>query len=319
MKNPLKIIFMGTPDFAVASLDILVSSGHDIVGVITAPDKPAGRNKKIRESAVKIAAKKHGLKVLQPTNLKDPEFIEVLKSLGANLQIVVAFRMLPEIVWDMPSLGTFNLHASLLPQYRGAAPINWAIINGETETGVTTFFINNEIDKGDILFQENVKIDDTENAGQLHDNLMVIGSKLVLRTVQEIKNGTLSSKQQDNTSSELKLAPKIFKDDCMISWEQNSRDVCNFIRGMSPFPGAWSTLSGNVNKPLSIKIFDSEYLKEIHQMPFGTIVSNGKTYLKIACKDGFVSVLNLQSAGKKRLDICDFLRGFKIKEYNKVE
>lgn len=289
--NRLRIVYMGTPEFAVPSLDILVENGYDIAAVITAPDKPGGRGLQLQPSDVKVAAEKHGLKILQPTNLKSPEFIEELRSLNANLQIVVAFRMLPEVVWSMPSLGTFNLHASLLPQYRGAAPINWAIINGEKETGVTTFFLKHEIDTGSILFQEKEPILSTDDAGTLYERLMKKGAELVFKTVKVIENGQYEPKPQPNIT-DLKHAPKIFRETCMIDWSKKSEEIVNFVRGLSPYPGAWSTINGKTYKIFKVSTRDSE--------------------LKMKTADGFVSIEELQPEGKKRINAMDFLRGYKL-------
>jgi len=287
----LRIVFMGTPEFAVASLNILVENGYDVVAVITAPDKPGGRGQQLQKSDVKIAAEKHGLKILQPTNLKAPEFIEELRDLNANLQIVVAFRMLPEVVWSMPSIGTFNLHASLLPQYRGAAPINWAIINGEKETGVTTFFLKHEIDTGNILFQEKEPIYPEDDAGSLYERLMNKGAALVLKTVRAIESGDYNPQSQI-TNYELKHAPKIFRETCMIDWNKKSQDILNFVRGLSPYPGAWTTIHDK-----TYKIFS---------------VSTNDTGIKMKTGDGFIFIDELQPEGKKRMKAADFLRGYKL-------
>jgi methionyl-tRNA formyltransferase len=287
----LRIVFMGTPEFAVASLNILVENGYDIAGVVTAPDKPGGRGQQLQKPDVKIAAEKYGLKILQPANLKAPEFIEELRSLNANLQIVVAFRMLPEIVWSMPSIGTFNLHASLLPQYRGAAPINWAIINGEKETGVTTFFLKHEIDTGNILFQEKETILPTDDAGSLYNRLMTKGARLVLKTVKAIESGDYSPQSQ-LTSHELKHAPKIFRETCMIDWNRKSEEIVNFVRGLSPYPAAWTTINDK-----TYKIFK---------------VSTNDTGIRMKTGDGFVFIEELQPEGKKRMKAADFLRGYKL-------
>jgi len=306
MQEKLRIIFMGTPDFAVANLKVLIDDGQDIVGVITAPDKPAGRGKKIQESAVKKYAKEHNLNVLQPSNLKDESFISELKSLKADLQIVVAFRMLPVIVWDMPKLGTFNLHASLLPQYRGAAPINWAIINGEKETGVSTFFLQHEIDTGNIIQQEKVEITEEMNAEDLHDELMNLGANLVLETVKQIENNNIISKPQKKISeTELKPAPKIFKADCKIDWTLSLDQIHNHIRGLSPYPSAWTSLN---NK--SLKVFKGFKENISHSKNIGSITTDHKTFLKIAVDGGFFQIEELQLEGKKRMKITDFLRGF---------
>jgi methionyl-tRNA formyltransferase len=304
MKN-LRIIFMGTPEFAVPSLDLLYKEGYDIVGVVTAPDKPAGRGMKLSESEVKKYAVANNLKVFQPEKLKHPDFIEQLRELNADLQVVVAFRMLPELVWNMPPLGTINLHASLLPQYRGAAPINWAIINGEKETGVTTFKLQHEIDTGNILLREKIKITDDETAGSLHDKMKAFGAKVLLRTVQQLHNGTLQEHPQRH-SSKLCPAPKIFPEDCKINWNQEVAEINNFIRGLSPYPTTFTFLNGK-----KLKIFSAE----IEQFPGldipGNFITDRKSYLKFAARDGYISVKELQLEGKKRMRVADFLRGWR--------
>lgn len=306
MTKKLRIVFLGTPDFAVASLKGLIETQENIVGVITAPDKPAGRGKKIQESAVKKYALEQGLNILQPTNLKDEGFISELESLKADLQIVVAFRMLPVVVWDMPRLGTFNLHASLLPQYRGAAPINWALMNGETETGVTTFFLQHQIDTGDIILQEKVSISENMNAEILHDTLMELGQKLVTETVHLIEGDNVNEiPQKDFGDIELKNAPKIFKETCKINWFSDLVKIHNHIRGLSPYPAAWTIINDK-----KIKIFVGEVLSEKHEETIGSIISDRKTFLKVAHKSGFYNILELQMEGKKRLKVQDFLRGF---------
>ncbi len=302
----MKIVFMGTPDFAVASLQALSENGFDIAGVITAPDKPSGRGQKIAESAVKKYALEHGLKVLQPVRLKDPEFLEQLKMLGADLQVIVAFRMLPELVWNMPPKGTINLHASLLPQYRGAAPINWAIINGEKESGVTTFFLKQEIDTGDILFSHKVSIDPYDTAGDLHDKLMETGAKLLVDTVKAIEQN-LYQEQPQETAENLKIAPKIFKEDCIINWDQPVVKVFDFIRGLSPYPTAFTNFQDK-----TLKIFRAEMEKNEAAMKPGTYLTDHKKYLKFACTDGFIHIHDLQLEGKKRMGVEDFLRGMKV-------
>jgi len=314
MKNNLRIVFMGTPDFAVESLKILVENGYNIVGVITAPDKPAGRGQKISESAVKKYAISQNLNILQPTNLKAEDFINDLKALNANLQIVVAFRMLPEIVWSMPKLGTFNLHASLLPQYRGAAPINWAIINGEKETGVTTFFLQHKIDTGDIIDQEKITINENETAGELHDKLMVVGANLVLSTVQKIESNSINTQTQ-NENQELKEAFKIFKPDCKIDWTRPIIDIHNLIRGLSPYPTAWTEFNNNSTQEIiSCKIFRTELQIEDHDLPIKQIIQT-KNELKIAVSGGFIKILELQLAGKKRMEVSSLLNGFDFNSY----
>jgi methionyl-tRNA formyltransferase len=310
----LRIVFMGTPDFAVASLQALVENGYQVVGVVTAPDKPSGRGQQLSESAVKQYAVKASLPVLQPEKLKAPEFIEELSQLKADLQVVVAFRMLPEVVWNMPRLGTFNLHASLLPKYRGAAPINWAIINGDTESGVTTFKIEHEIDTGNIIFQEKVEITPTDNAEDLHDKLMEAGSSLVTKTVDALASGNVEMTSQDELIAKGYLpspAPKIFKDDCRINWNKNPADIRNFIRGLSPYPAAWTTLVNTENgSEIQMKIYDADIDNETIGLIPGTIDTDGKKYLKINCLNGSITVTALQLAGKKRMQADDFLRGF---------
>lgn len=298
---------MGTPEFAVPSLEILVESKFNVVAVITAPDKPQGRGQKLIGSPVKDCAIKHGIPVLQPTNLKSPEFLEELKSYNANLQVVVAFRMLPEAVWAMPSIGTFNLHASLLPQYRGAAPINWAIINGEKETGVTTFFLKHEIDTGSIIFQEKEPIHDTDDVGTLYDRLMKRGSQLVLKTVKAIEAGNYPSTPQP-PGVEIKHAPKIFKETCEINWNQPSKKIIDFVRGLSPYPAAWTTLNGK-----TYKIF--KCVKSTDHSQQSTVDSGLWTVdrgLEIKTADGWISILEFQPEGKKRMLVEEFLRGNKI-------
>ncbi|TXI13881.1 MAG: methionyl-tRNA formyltransferase [Pedobacter sp.] len=306
----MNIIFMGTPDFAVISLDALVQSGrHTIVGVVTAPDKPAGRGQKLSESAVKKYALQKGLPIFQPTKLKDPSFLEQLKSLNADLQVVVAFRMLPEVVWAMPPKGTINLHASLLPQYRGAAPINWAIINGERVSGVSTFLLKQEIDTGDILFSEQVGIPTTYTAGDLHNELMQVGAQLLVKTVQAIENNNYIPTPQSATLSidELKHAPKIFKEDCLIDWNQPVQVVYNHIRGLSPHPTAFSYFQDK-----TLKLFHVDIDPALPQIKPGQFNSDGKTFLKFACLDGLISVKELQLEGKKRMFIEEFLRGIRL-------
>jgi len=302
----MKIVFMGTPDFAVASLNALYENGYDIVGVVTAADKPAGRGQKLQESAVKKYAVEKGLKVLQPLKLKDPEFIEELRSLHADLQVVVAFRMLPEIVWDMPAKGTINLHASLLPDYRGAAPINHAIINGETESGVTTFFLKHEIDTGDVILSERVAIAEDDSAGDLHDHLMDAGAGLLVRTVKAIVDGNYKEQPQA-VSVDLKHAPKIFKEFCKIDWEQPVKTIYNLIRGLSPYPTAFTELNGK-----TIKLFKTQYEQTIPDVAPGDYVTDGKTFLKFAAEDGFISVTDVQYEGKKRMTVEEFLRGMRL-------
>lgn len=319
-KQNFKIVFMGTPDFAVASLQALIENNFNIVGVVTNPDKPAGRGQKIQESAVKKYAKSQNLRILQPTNLKDAEFQKNLKSLNADLQIIVAFRMLPESVWNMPPLGSVNLHGSLLPQYRGAAPINWAVINGDKKTGVTTFFLKHEIDTGDILFKQEIPIDEQDTAGIVHDKLMITGAQLLVKTVQAIfENNYTEIPQEQLIDGEIKHAPKIFKPDCKINWNASAHKIYNLIRGLSPYPTAWSELQDKNGKNISVKIFSS--IKEItnHNLVSGSIVSDRKKNLKVATTDGFILIRELQLAGKKRMNTANFLQGFQqIESYRFV-
>lgn len=310
----LRIIFMGTPDFAVDSLKALVESNYNIVGIITAPDKPAGRGRKINESPVKQYALKNDLNILQPINLKSPEFLVALKNLNADLQIVVAFRMLPKQVWAMPRLGTFNLHASLLPDYRGAAPINWAIINGESKTGVTTFFINEKIDTGAILLQEEVEISKTANAGKLHDQLMKKGTKLVLETVDLIQKNNF--KLHEQTSKELNQAPKLNKENCKIDWTDTLDNTYNKIRGLDPYPAAWTILNNN-NENIDIKIYKVEKIENPHSLIIGTIVSD-KKQIKVAVKNGYINILELKLAGKRKMDVKSLLNGYTFFENAKM-
>lgn len=305
---------MGTPDFSVASLDILVKNNYNIVGVVTAPDKPAGRGQQVQQSAVKKYAVEKGLRVLQPEKLKNEQFLEELRALNADLQIVVAFRMLPELVWKMPPLGTFNLHASLLPQYRGAAPINWAVMNGEKETGVTTFFLQHEIDTGKVLFRERVPVGEDETAGELHDKLMQTGAKLVLKTVQAIETGNYTETPQEELAEgeELKHAPKIFKEDCRISWNSSMSAIHNHVRGLSPYPTAWTELSGPGERSCSLKIFRTGKEAGTHDHAPGTVISDGKNFIKIAVTGGYIHLLDIQLAGKKRMGAAEFLRGFSM-------
>jgi len=308
---------MGTPDFAVASLDILVKNNYNIVGVITMPDKPAGRGQQLQESAIKKYAIEKELKILQPEKLKSESFISELKSLQADLQIVVAFRMLPEIVWSMPRLGTFNLHGSLLPQYRGAAPINWAVINGETETGVTTFFLQHEIDTGKIIFNAKTPITQNETAGDIHDRLMMIGADLVFKTVKAIENNNYTEEDQNkfySSEAELKHAPKIFKEDCKINWTKPCNEIHNHIRGLSPYPAAFTEFKNPENKLFLVKLFLSDKEMIAHQKPIQSILTDNKTYIKVAVSDGFILIKELQIAGKKRMGAQKFLRGFLINE-----
>lgn len=305
----MRIIFMGTPDFAVASLEALIQSGEQVVAVVTVPDKPAGRGQKIQESAIKIYATQHHIPVLQPVKLRDEGFLAELKNYQADLQVVVAFRMLPEVVWNMPKYGTINVHASLLPQYRGAAPINHAIMNGEKESGVTTFLLQHEIDTGNILLAEKVAIRETDTAGDLHDNLMHAGARTLLQTIKELKAGTLQPKSQEDMvpTTALKHAPKIFKDDCKINWDQSTDVVYNFIRGLSPYPTAFTTLNDKV-----LKIYKTEKEKMATVTVPGTVETDQKNYLKFATRDGYISVSELQLEGKKKMNVVDFLKGYRF-------
>ncbi|MBV8252795.1 MAG: methionyl-tRNA formyltransferase [Chitinophaga sp.] len=299
---------MGTPDFAVASLDILVKNGFNVVAVITAPDKPAGRGLQLQESAVKKYAVANNLPVLQPEKLKNPAFIEELRALKADLQVVVAFRMLPEMVWDMPPEGTINVHASLLPQYRGAAPINWAIINGEKSSGVTTFKLQHEIDTGDVLYSQEVPIREDETAGELHDALMQTGADLLLKTVQSIAAGTVKGTPQAHfEAAEIKHAPKIFKETCKINWEASIDTVYNLVRGLSPYPAAWSTLQDK-----SLKIYKAHKEHKQPSIAPGAFETDQKTFLKIAAKDGYLVLDEIQLEGKKKMTVVEFLRGYRF-------
>lgn len=317
----LRIVFMGTPGFAVASLDALVKAGCNIVGVITAPDKPGGRGMQLQQSAVKIYAVENNLHVLQPEKLKNPEFLEELKSLNADLQIVVAFRMLPEVVWNMPLMGSVNLHGSLLPQYRGAAPINWAVINGEKETGVTTFKLKHEIDTGDILLQENFSIAETDDAGDVHDKMKEIGAELLVKTIKGLANGTLKETPQTSvlsrespgtlsplyTHHSLKHAPKIFTETCKIDWNKSVDEVYNLIRGLAPYPAAFTFLQDK-----KLKLYKVEKLYESPDDSPGSFKTDSKLHLRFTCSDGYISILELQLEGKKKMTIADFLRGYRF-------
>lgn len=323
-KEDLRIVYMGTPDFAVEALRQLVEGGYNVVGVITMPDKPAGRGHKIQYSPVKQYALEQNLPLLQPEKLKDEAFVQALREWKADLQIVVAFRMLPEVVWSMPRLGTFNLHASLLPQYRGAAPINWAVINGDTETGITTFFLKHEIDTGEVIQQVRVPIADTDNVEIVHDKLMMLGGKLVVETVDAILNGVVKPVPQEEMAvvGELRPAPKIFKETCRIDWNQPVKKVYDFIRGLSPYPAAWSELVSPEGEVVVVKIFETEkYIRNEGKRcrnsrgcfcKVGSIETDGKKYIKVAVPGGFVSVLSLQLPGKKRLKTDELLRGFRL-------
>lgn len=319
MEEKLRIVFFGTPEFAVSSLDMLVKSGYNVVGIVTAPDKPAGRGLELKMSAVKEYAYSKNLPVLQPDNLKSEDFLKQLKELGPNLGIVVAFRKLPREVWSLPALGTFNLHASLLPHYRGAAPINWAIINGEKESGVTTFFLNDEIDAGKIIFRAKEVIREDDSASTLYERLMKDGADLILKTVRAIESGTYTPEDQTSLlkpNEKIKLAPKIFKDDCKINWKKKAEEVYDFIRGLSPYPAAWTEIKREA-EVLSLKVFKSA--KEIvsHEIEPGSIIEElspaggGRGRVaKISVKDGFIHLLELQLAGRKKMNIEEFLRGF---------
>lgn len=308
----LRIVYMGTPDFAVAPLQTLLEAGHNIVGVVTNPDKPAGRGQKLQESAVKKFAKEKGLLILQPDNFRSADFLQELAQLKADIQLVVAFKYLPKIVWDMPPLGTVNLHASLLPEYRGAAPINWAIINGETVTGVTTFLLQKEIDTGHILFRQEVPIATDETVGTLHDKLMIVGAKLLQKTVEAIANEDYTLQPQVITSVE-KHAPKIFREDCQIDWNKKLMTIYKHICGLSPYPAAWTKVIDKDDKETVLKIYKCKFRKESCKEAPRTIVSDSKTYFSIAVDGGYIDILELQQAGRKRMNITDFLKGFPIK------
>lgn len=319
--NPkeLRIVFMGTPEFAVPSLRALAEGGYNIVAVVTTPDKPAGRGQKLHESDVKVAARELGLPVLQPEKLKAPEFVAAMEELRPDLGIVIAFRMLPEVIWAMPRFGTFNLHASLLPQYRGAAPINWAIINGETETGVTTFLLNHEIDKGAILGQTPMPILPEDNAGTMYEKLKRAGVDLVLRTVEKIATGETEPLEQDDEGIEPAPAPKIFKEDCCIDWGWDGEQIVNFIRGLSPYPAAWGAIfrTDRADQITQVRIFKAHFSPEGYSAAPGTIESNNRTYIRVACADGWVLLDELQFAGKKRLTAKELLLGLRdIGEYS---
>ena len=309
-----RIVYMGTPEFAVEPLKALVENGFNVVGVITNPDKPAGRGQKISESAVKKYAQKAGLNILQPEKFRNPDFLEQLKELQADLQIVVAFKMLPEIVWSMPKYGTLNLHASLLPQYRGAAPINWAIINGEKETGVSTFLLQHEIDTGDVLFSEKIAIAETDNVEIVYNKLMNIGAKLVVKTANAIRLeefDTVSQKELVANNIELKAAPKIYKEDCKVNWANSIESIYNLIRGLSPYPAAWSEfVNKETGKVLSFKIFETQKIIQKHNLELGDINTDKKTFIRVAVKEGFIQINDLQLSGKKRMKVADMLRGF---------
>ncbi|MFA9215426.1 MAG: methionyl-tRNA formyltransferase [Candidatus Methylacidiphilales bacterium] len=301
----MRIIFLGTPDFSVPSLDAIVKAGHEVVAVVTMPDKPAGRGMQLQQSAVKKYAVENNIKVLQPVKLKDPEFIAKLQTLNADLQVVIAFRMLPQIVWQMPKFGTLNLHASLLPDYRGAAPINWAIINGETKTGVSTFFLKHEIDTGDVLLTKEVAITPTMNAGELHDLLMQVGAETIVKSLALIEIGNTKGTPQGDDNN--KMAPKIFKEHCLINFNQNGQNIYNLIRGLSPYPAAFTYFDNKI-----LKVYESSFEATNHQEPIGKMMSDNKTFLKVACQDGYIHLLQIQLEGKKRMKIDEFLRGNKV-------
>ncbi len=314
-KRKLRIVFMGTPDFAVATLAKLVDTGYDVVGVVTAPDRPAGRGMKLQESAVKQFSLERGLTILQPVNLKDPRFLEELRALDANLQIVVAFRMLPKQVWQMPAYGTFNLHASLLPDYRGAAPINWALINGETETGATTFFIDEKIDTGEIIVQKKLPIGAEETAGMLHDRLMFLGADLVIETVDLIENDTVQRKKQEQKDP-IKPAHKIYRENCEIDWERPIQDVHNLIRGLSPYPAAWTTLL-NEGKRVHLKIYSAAMEHTAHDFLNGDLIIDKKE-MKVAVKEGFITLLEIQFPGKRKMKTAEVLNGLNLPKISKL-
>lgn len=310
----MRLVYFGTPEFAASQLEAILAAGYEVVSVVTMPDKPAGRGKKIQFSDVKRTALEHNLPLLQPEKLKDPDFLNALEACHADLFVVVAFRMLPAVVWKMPPLGTFNLHASLLPQYRGAAPINHAIINGETETGLTTFFLNEEIDKGRVILQEKVAIRPDETAGELHDELMHLGNQLVVETIKKIESGDLQTITQEELAAGtfLNEAPKIFKDFCYIHWDRDCQSIYNHIRGLSPYPAAHTKLQPKEGEPIELKVFDSEIELTQHVHPAGTVLTDGKSYLKVAANDGFIHLTTLQQAGKKAMNIAEFLRGIRL-------
>jgi methionyl-tRNA formyltransferase len=318
----IRIVFMGTPDFAVSSLKTLVGGGYNVVGIITAPDKPAGRGNQLTQSAVKKYAVENNLKILQPEKLKNPEFLAELENLKADLQVVVAFRMLPEVVWNMPPMGTFNLHGSLLPQYRGAAPLNWAVINGETKTGVTTFLLDHEIDTGKILFKCETAIDENETVGDVHDRLMEIGAKLVVKTVDAIAEGNILPIPQTELieGTKIKHAPKIFKEDCKIDWNKDAESIRNLIRGLSPYPAAWTNLvNEKTGMEIITKLFFAQKTDSVKNASPGTIETDRKTFINVACKNGWLQITDLQIAGKKRMKTEEFLRGFQQIENYRFE
>ena len=313
-KEELRIIYMGTPDFAVETLRLLVEQDYNVVAVVTMPDKPAGRGHKIQYSPVKQYALSVGLPVLQPERLKDETFLEELRSYNAHLQIVVAFRMLPQVVWDMPPMGTFNLHASLLPQYRGAAPINWAVMNGDTETGITTFFLTHEIDTGKVIQRRSIPIAESDNVGIIHDRLMTMGAEMVCETVDNILAGNVVAIPQEElmTDEPLRPAPKIFKETCHLDFTRTAVELYNQVRGLSPYPAAWCEWCSPDGETMGVKVYDTSYTVVKHDEPCGSIVTDGKKYIKVACQDGYLQLKSLQLAGKKRLDVEDLSRGFKL-------
>jgi len=319
----MRIVYFGTPEIAASQLEAILNAGYEVVAVVTTPDRPAGRGKQLHASEVKECALKHGLTVLQPERLKDEAFVEQLRSFNADLFVVVAFRMLPEVVWSMPPMGTFNLHASLLPQYRGAAPINHAIINGETETGLTTFLLDREIDTGAIIMQEKVKIGETMNAGELHDTLMNLGNKVVVKTLEMIEKGTVVPETQNSLIEKgklvLKPAPKIFKDDCYINWNKSGREIYNFVRGLSPYPVAHAKLQNPAGEILDLKVYETRISEKNdgNGVIFG-VETDGKSYLRVVVRDSLVSIIVLQQPGKKAMNIADFLRGTKVSDDWKI-
>jgi methionyl-tRNA formyltransferase len=322
MKKKLRIVYMGTPEFAVEPLRVILESGFDVAAIVTTPDKPAGRGQKLKYSPVKDFALNNNLKVLQPVSLKDPEFLKELKEFGANMQVVVAFRMLPEAVWQMPEYGTINLHASLLPQYRGAAPINHAIINGETETGLTTFFIEKEIDTGNIILSHQYPILASDDAGALHDRLMHEGGPMLVETLKRIKSGSIIATSQSgliNSSDILKPAPKIFKQDCKINWATTCEKIHNLIRGLSPAPGAYTIFRANDNQLKQVKIFSSTFNQSNCEYPPGTILTDNKEFLSVAVHDGIITILEIQVEGKKRMKTLELLRGMSFPTGSKFE
>ncbi len=313
-KEELRIIYMGTPDFAVETLRLLVERNYNVVAVVTMPDKPAGRGHKIQFSPVKQYALSVGLPILQPERLKDEAFLNELRSYNAHLQIVVAFRMLPQVVWDMPPMGTFNLHASLLPQYRGAAPINWAVMNGDTETGITTFFLTHEIDTGKVIQRRSIPIAESDNVGTIHDRLMTMGAEMVCETVDNIIAGSVVAIPQEElmTDEPLRPAPKIFKDTCHLDFSRSAIELYNQVRGLSPYPAAWCEWISPSEEVIGVKVYEVSYTIVGHDYPCGSIITDGKKYIKVACKDGYLELKSLQIAGKKRLGTEELLRGFKL-------